>query len=190
MSSNDMSIFPAVLHNEQRILERLQDVAGCLRLTRFDFSHQNVVLEDFGGVPLSQSGFFGGHDLEHFLALSEELARIIAAIHERSIIHKNINPSNILILPDNQQVQIIGFGLASTFAEEHPEFAHHSRLPGNPSYFSPEQTGRMNRSVDYRTDLYSLGATLYALATGAPPFDETDTLSLIHAHLARSPIPP
>jgi PAS domain S-box-containing protein len=185
-----MSIFPAVLHNEQRILERLQDVAGCPRLTRFDFSHQKLVLEDFGGVPLSQSGFFGGHDLEHFLALSEELARIIAAIHERSIIHKNINPPNILILPDNQQVQIIGFGLATTFAEEHPEFAHHSRLPGNPSYFSPEQTGRMNRSVDYRTDLYSLGATLYALATGAPPFDETDTLSLIHAHLARSPIPP
>ena len=79
---------------------------------------------------------------------------------------------------------------ATTFAEERPGFDRLSCLPGAPAYLSPEQTGRMNRPVDYRTDLYSLGAILYALATGRPPFEGTDTLALIHAHLACAPPSP
>ena len=155
-------------------------------------------MEDFGGITLSRSGLLGQVDLVRFLALAEVLANIVAAIHNRCIIHKDIHPGNILIRPidsahdrpDDLQAQIINFDLATTFAEEYPEFVHSSRILGTPAYFSPEQTGRMNRPVDYRCDLYSLGATLYALATGAPPFDGIDALSLVHAHLACSPVPP
>jgi hypothetical protein len=87
-------------------------------------------------------------------------------------------------------VQLVNFELATTVADEHPEFGQPNHLCGALAYASPEQTGRMNRPVDYRADLYALGATLYALATGAPPFEGTDTLALVHAHLAAEPIPP
>ncbi len=178
------------LHNEQRILERLQGVAGCPRLLRFDPVHRELMLEDIGGVALDQSGLLGEIDLDRFLALSEALARILAEIHACGVVHKDINPANILIRLDDDRPQIIDFDLSTSFAEEHPAFDYPNRVAGTPAYLSPEQTGRMNRPVDYRADLYSLGATLYALATGAPPFDETDGLGLIHAHLARAPIPP
>lgn len=193
----------AALDNERRILERLQGVAGCPRLVRCDMDRLELVVADCGGVPLSQSGLLGHIDLARFLAITEGLARILAAIHARGIVHRDLNPANILIRAEalsavpvdanpivNQGLQIVGFDLATTFAEEHPEFDHPSHLRGTPAYLSPERTGRMNRPVDYRTDLYSLGATLYALATGAPPFADTDPLALIHAHLARSPVPP
>ena len=167
----------SALYNEQRILRRLEGVAGCPRLVRFEAVRSELVVADFGGVPLSESELLGHIDLERFLVLSETLAGIVAAIHGRGVIHKNLNPANILIRPDELRLEIIGFDLATTFAEEHPEFDHPSRLSGSPVYLSPEQTGRMNRPVDYRTDLYSLGATLYALATGAPPFDEAAPLT-------------
>ena len=188
----------AALDNERRILERLQGVVGCPCLVRCDPVRRELAIADFGGFALSQSGLLGHIDLERFLVIAEALARILAAIHARGIVHKDLNPATILIRPaalpavppDDTQLQIVGFDLATTFAEEHPEFGHPSHLRGTPAYLSPERTGRMNRPVDYRTDLYSLGATLYALATGAPPFADTDPLALIHAHLARSPAPP
>jgi len=178
------------LRNEQQILDRLRGVAGCPCLVQFEAGERKLVMDDFGGIALSQADLSGRIDLAHFLSLSEALVLIVVAIHERGIIHKDINPNNILIRLKDLQPQIIDFDLSTTFAREIPEFDHHSRMQGTPAYLSPEQTGRMNRPVDYRTDLYSLGATLYELATGAPPFEETDLLSLIHAHLARTPRPP
>ncbi len=186
----DADIAQSALHNEQRILERLQGVAGCPRLVRFSPAQRELAVADFGGVALEQSSLLGHLDLERFLTVAEALARIVAAIHERGVIHKDLNPANVLIRRDDLRLQIINFDLATTFAEEHPEFEYPRRIHGTLAYLSPEQTGRMNRPVDYRTDLYSLGATLYALATGAPPFEEVDPLSLIYAHLARSPLPP
>ncbi len=147
-------------------------------------------MADFGGVTLQASGLLGNLDPKRFVTIAHALAHAVAEIHGRGVIHKDLNPANILVRPSDLQVQIIDYDLATTFAEEHPGFDHPSALPGTPAYLSPEQTGRMNRPVDYRTDLYSLGATLYALATGAPPFAGTDTLGLIHAHLARTPAPP
>ena len=179
------------LLNEQRILERLRQVPGCPRLVWFDPGRLELAVEHFSGIPLSRSGLPGRIGLESFLRLSEALARILAAIHARGIVQKAIRPANILVGGDDlQELQVFDFGMATTFAEEYPAFHHHSRLLGDPSYLSPEQTGRMNRPIDYRTDIYSLGATLYALATGHPPFEDADPLGLIHAHLARPPAPP
>ena len=163
------------------ILERLRGIAGCAPPARGDRDDR---------LPLSESGLAGRLDLASFLAVAESLARTVAEIHARGIVHKHINPANILVRPRDRRVQLVGFDLATVFAEERPQPDRLSRLPAVLAYLSPEQTGRMNRPVDYRTDLYSLGATLYALATGAPPFEDTDTLGLIHAHLARSPAPP
>ncbi|WP_295441600.1 diguanylate cyclase [uncultured Thiodictyon sp.] len=186
----------SALRNEQRILERLQGVTGCPRLVRFDPVARELAIEDFGGIRLSQAGCQG--KLAPLLALSETLAHLLAAIHARGVIHRNIHPGAILIRsrgsdhdgPDELQVQLTDFDLATICTEENPPFEHPSRILGTPAFGSPEQTGRMNRPVDYRADLYSLGATLYALATGTPPFEGTDTLTLVHAHLAAVPVPP
>ena len=185
---NEIGIFR--LRNEARILTRLQDIKGCPRLAEFVPTCNELVFEDFGGVLLNQSGLLGNANVETFFAIAENLAEIIAAFHARGVIHKDINPANILVRPEDLQLQIIDFGLATTFTEERPEFEHPSHLIGTLAYMSPEQTGRMNRSVDYRTDLYSLGVTLYELATGTLPFAGEDALELIHAHLACSPHPP
>ncbi|WP_157817473.1 AAA family ATPase [Candidatus Thiodictyon syntrophicum] len=176
--------------NEWRILERLQGLPGCPRLLPGDPGAPVPRVADFGGVPLGRSGLMGNPDLGRFLTLALALARAVARCHGRGVIHHDLNPAKILIRADDLRVQIIGFDLAATFAEDRSGFDPLDRLPGALAYLSPEQTGRMNRPVDYRTDLYSLGAVLYALATGAPPFAQTDTLGLIHAHLARSPAPP
>lgn len=178
------------LRNEASILERLQDVTGCASLIRLDSGKRHMVLEDFGGLSLADSDLLGRVDLETFLTLAERLAEALAGIHATGVAHKDINPGNVLVNPGNREVQIIDFGLATNFTDEHPEFNHHSRLRGSLAYLSPEQTGRMNRPVDYRTDLYALGCTLYQLATGVTPFTDTDPLTLIHAHLARTPEAP
>lgn len=181
--------------NERSILERLQGLPGCPRLIQCDprhdeARHEEVIVEDFGGVSWSDAGTLGHVSLERFLTLAHGLTAIVASIHARGVVHRDINPSNILIHPDGVQLQLIDFDQATTFAEERPDFEHHSRIIGTAAYLSPEQTGRMNRAVDYRTDLYSLGATLYALATGRPPFEDMDAMTLIHAHLALPPAPP
>ena len=178
------------LRNEQRILERLRGVPGCPTLVWFDPARAELAIEDFDGVPLSQPGLPGCLGLADFLALCETMARTVAGMHGRNILHRDINPDQVLIGRDRLQPLFIDFARATTFTEERPGFDHPSRLPGDPAYRSPEQSGRMNRPVDSRADLYSLGAVFYALATGRPPFEAPDALSLIHAHLTRSPVRP
>lgn len=178
------------LRNEASILERLQNVTGCARLVRLDRAKRQLVLEDFAGLSLADSDLLGQVDLETYLMLAERLAEALAGIHAKGVTHKDINPANVLVNPANRQVQVIDFSLSTTFTDEHPEFDHQSRVRGTPAYLSPEQTGRMNRPVDYRTDLYALGCTLYQLATGVTPFTDADPLTLIHAHLARTPAAP
>lgn len=186
----DSAMAWAEMRNETAILERLRDVPGCARLVRLDSVQRQLVLEDFSGLSLADSGLLGQVDLATFLTLAERLAQALAGIHAKGVTHKDINPANLLIDPDTLHIQVIDFGLATTFTDERPEFDHQSRLRGTLAYLSPEQTGRMNRPVDYRTDLYALGCTLYQLATGALPFTESDPLSLIHAHLACTPAAP
>jgi serine/threonine protein kinase len=180
----------AELLNEAQILHHLRGVQGCVQLVRLNKPERQLLVEDFGGVALNHSGLLGHVELTQFLLFAQRLSEAIACIHARGVTHKDINPANVLVRPESMQVQVIDFGLATTFSDERPEFEHQSKICGTLAYISPEQTGRMNRSVDYRTDLYALGCTLYHLATGSVPFTDTDPLTLIHAHLARAPQPP
>jgi len=124
------------------------------------------------------------------LALMQQVAFILGELHnEAGIIHKDINPSNILV-KDDLSVVLIDFGISSRFTLRQPNLGNPERLEGTLLYLSPEQTGRMNRSVDYRTDLYSLGATMYEFFTGQAIFDDTDALDLVYNHLVKLPIPP
>jgi predicted ATPase/signal transduction histidine kinase len=148
-----------------------------------------LVLLDFGGEALS--GYLARQrlDLAQVLAVGAELAGTVAELHARRVIHRDINPRNILI-DGARRTQIIDFNLATRLPRELLSFRHPNVLFGTLAYISPEQTGRMNRPIDYRTDLYSLGATLYTMLTGQPPFAARDPLELVHAHLARRPTPP
>jgi len=103
--------------------------------------------------------------------------------------HRDISPANIVVSGDGAAC-LVDFALASPLAEIRPEFTHHAQIVGTLAYLAPEQTGRTSRPVDQRADLYALGATLYELATGEPPFGSGDPLRLVHDHLARVPVPP
>ena len=107
--------------------------------------------------------------VDEFLELALELARAVAGMHHRGVMHRDITPANVVLSVDGVPT-LVDFALATSLAEMRPEFTHHSQIVGTLAYLAPEQTGRTGRSVDQRADLYALGATLYELATGAPPF--------------------
>ncbi|HEX2297054.1 MAG TPA: AAA family ATPase, partial [Pseudonocardiaceae bacterium] len=123
------------------------------------------------------------------IGLGLELARAVAGMHRRGVLHRDISPANIVLSRDGHPC-LVDFAQATSFTEIRPEFTPHTEIVGTLAYLAPEQTGRTGRSVDQRADLYALGATLYELATGAPPFGTGDPLRLTHAHLARIPVPP
>ncbi|NES19930.1 MAG: serine/threonine protein kinase, partial [Symploca sp. SIO3E6] len=148
-----------------------------------------MVLEDFGGDSLARLGVTGKLELGEFLELAIAITQILGQIHAAHIIHKDINPSNIVLNPTTQVVKIIDFGISTVLSQENPTFCHPNVLEGTLPYMSPAQTGRMNRSLDYRSDFYSLGITFYELLTGRLPFDSDDPLELVHCHLAKQPPP-
>lgn len=155
-----------------------------------DNSTLAIVLEDIGGVSLAQNVKDNQLNITTFLPLAIEICNGLAAIHQQNLIHKDINPANIVWNQHTDLVKIIDFGLATTLPRENPEIRNPNVLEGTLAYISPEQTGRMNRSMDYRSDFYSLGVTFYQLLTGKLPFTTDDALELVHAHIARRPIPP
>src|SRR5579883_3398682 len=150
-----------------------------------------IFLEDFGGESLERwmqkrSDFFP-MPLFAFLRLAINLTDILGKIHAANVIHKDINPGNIVLNLDTGVVKIIDFGIATQFKRTNPTFKSPHVLEGTLAYLSPEQTGRMNRLLDYRTDFYSLGVTFYELLTGQLPFPTTDVLELVHCHIAKQP---
>lgn len=148
-----------------------------------------MILEDFGGESLRILMESQQLTLVGFLTLAIKIIKNLGIIHAKNIIHKDINPANIVLNPVTGQVKIIDFTIATTVNHEiHP--TKKSALEGTFAYISPEQTGRINSLIDYRTDFYSLGVTLYELLTKTLPFDATDPMELIHCHLAKEPIPP
>ncbi|MBD2564776.1 MULTISPECIES: AAA family ATPase [Nostoc] len=154
-----------------------------------------ILLEDFGAESLEQwmqkrPDIFCPMPLSTFLDLAIALTDILGRIHVANIIHKDINPGNIVLNPDTGVVKIIDFGIATQFNRTNPTFKSPHILEGTLAYLSPEQTGRMNRLLDYRTDFYSLGVTFYELLTGQLPFLTTDILELVHCHIAKQPLPP
>lgn len=144
-------------------------------------------LEWIDGISLKEAFAERRPAIEQFLQVAIGLCNALSEIHLKKIIHKDISPRNILVNPVNQQVTLIDFGISSTFNLKQQYIANPDMMEGTLAYNSPEQTGRMNRVVDYRTDLYSMGVTLYELLTGSLPFAARDALELVHAHIAQVP---
>src|SRR5262245_1155524 len=162
-----------------------------LSLSRHD-GRPLLVLEDPGGEPLDRvmaRATEGRLGVTAFLEMAIALARAVGQMHGQGLIHKDIKPSNVLV-DRSGDVRLTGFGLASRLHRERQPLAPPEVITGTLAYMAPEQTGRMNRSVDARSDLYSLGATLYELLTGGPPFTAADPMEWIHCHVARQPLPP
>jgi serine/threonine protein kinase len=139
------------------------------------------VLESFLGRPL---------ELTQFLRLAVGLAAVLGRLHGRDLIHKDIKPSNVLVNSATGEVWLRGFGIASRLPRERPSLEPPEFIAGTLPYMAPEQTGRMNRSIDSRSDLYSLGVTLYQMLTGSLPFTASDAMEWVHCHIARQPTPP
>lgn len=155
-----------------------------------------IIFEDFSAISLAQLMHQKKQaddsllDLSDSLHIAVDLARILGNIHAENIIHKDINPANIVINQEIGKLKVIDFGISTIFARENPILKSPQILEGTLAYISPEQTGRMNRSLDWRTDFYSLGVTFYELFTGQLPFTTTDALELVHCHIAKQPISP
>jgi predicted ATPase/signal transduction histidine kinase len=162
-----------------------------LALTR-DEGRTILVLTDPGGEPLDLVIERNqGHplDLTRALRISIGLATALGQMHRHGLIHKDIKPANVLV-DDAGNVWLTGFGIASQLPHERQEPAPPEIIAGTLAYMAPEQTGRMNRSIDTRSDLYSLGVTLYQMLTGALPFTAADPMEWVHCHIARKPLPP
>ncbi|WP_254564121.1 AAA family ATPase [Oscillatoria sp. HE19RPO] len=149
-----------------------------------------MLIEDFGGESLSYWMQHRQFTLSNFLQIAIKTTEALAQIHAANIIHKDINPGNLVFNPTTGQIKIIDFGISTPFNRENTTLKNPNGLEGTLAYLSPEQTGRMNRCVDYRSDFYSLGVTFYELLTHRLPFESTDPLELIHCHIAKQPIPP
>jgi PAS domain S-box-containing protein len=157
-------------------------------LTHFN-DRLTLVLEDPGGTPLGR--LLGRPlDVSHFLRIAIPLAGALRRVHERGLIHKDIKPANILVDLASGGVWLTGFGIASRLPREHQSPAPPEVIAGTLAYMAPEQTGRMNRSVDSRSDLYALGVTFYEMLTGTLPFTAADPMEWVHCHIARQPSPP
>ncbi len=149
-----------------------------------------LILEDFGGVPLREIINTHGVELNEFFNISIQVVKTLAELHKSHIIHKDIKPSNIIYNPDIGQAKITDFGISSILTREYQKTINPDRLEGSLFYLSPEQTGRMNRAIDYRTDFYSLGVTFYEMLTGQLPFQASGPMEWVHCHIAKTPTPP
>ncbi|MGP1383213.1 MAG: diguanylate cyclase domain-containing protein [Thainema sp.] len=181
----------AKLKHQYEILVRL-NAPGVIRVYRLDEYQRRhwLVLEDFCGQPLDQLIAQCQENIAFFLNLAYPLAQSVGEIHRAGIIHRDLKPQNILFDPSSGQVKLIDFELSLPFDQEIPAAQAIDQLEGTPLYMAPEQTGRMNRAIDYRCDFYTLGATFYHLLTGQPPFKAQDPMELVHCHIAKLPLPP
>jgi PAS domain S-box-containing protein len=195
-----LAVLPATEHPTPASLDRLAHEYGLkdeldaawavrpLELVR-ERGRTMLVLEDPGSEPL---GRLLGAPLElgRFLRLASGITSALGKAHRRGLVHKDIKPANILVNSMTGEVKLTGFGIASSLprarqAPEPPE-----TIAGTLAYMAPEQTGRMNRSIDTRSDLYALGVTFYQMATGSLPFTAADPIEWVHCHVAKRPTPP
>ncbi|MCC8994867.1 MAG: diguanylate cyclase [Candidatus Contendobacter sp.] len=149
-----------------------------------------IIEEDYGACDLAE--WLNGNPMTvaGFLPVAIQMAEGLAQMHGQRIIHKDLNPANVLIHPETVVVKLTDFGLSTLIGVETPEVCVPELIEGTLPYVSPEQTGRMNRMLDYRTDLYSLGVCYYQMLTGTLPFVTADPLEMVHCHIARLPVPP
>ncbi|MGA2927655.1 MAG: AAA family ATPase, partial [Solirubrobacteraceae bacterium] len=178
------------MRQERAILQRLAGVDGVPKLTEAEAAGLAgcLVMGDIGGVPMTSVAL--PLDTPVLLDLAVGLAEIIGAVHQRGVLHRDINPANVLLCGPERRPALIDFDLATSFNEEHPEFSQLHQVMGTLPYLAPEQTGRTGRPVDQRADLYALGATMYEMATGRPPFGDGEALRLLRDHLGKPPVAP
>ena len=183
-SFNDLMQF----RNQYTIVKNLS-IPGIVRphsLEAYSNSYA-LIMEDCGGISLQQYVQEHSLSLVEVLMIALQLTEILHDLHQNFVIHKDIKPANILIHPNSKQIKLIDFSIASLLPKETQEIKHPTGLEGTLAYLAPEQTGRMNRGIDYRSDFYALGVTLFELLTGELPFRSTDPMELIHCHLAKTP---
>ena len=179
----------AGVRREFSIASRLQTggVADVIDLVNYGHGNLAIVMEKFG---ISLDHYLDNFEnrilpLEIFLDIAIDLVGIISEIHHEKIIHKDIVPYNILIEPKTGKLKIVDFSSSSELLREHQEASMVSKIEGSLPYISPEQTGRMNRDIDYRTDFYSLGISFFQMLTGRLPFESNNALELVHFHISR-----
>src|SRR5882762_6172404 len=195
-----LAVLPAAEHPTPATLDRLAREYGLkdeldgawavrpLELVR-DRGRIRLVLEDTRGEPLDR--LLGAPmEVRSFLRLAIAVAAALTQVHRRGLVHKDIKPANILVNRTTGEVKLTGFGIASRLPRERQAAAPPEAIAGTLAYMAPEQTGRMNRSIDARSDLYALGVTLYQMLTGSLPFTATDPMEWVHCHIARKPMPP
>ena len=178
------------LKHEYAIAQQL-NLPGTVQALALEFDRgvPYLILEDFGGRSLDQllNQF---REPAAFLKIALQIVDTLAQIHQHHIVHKDIKPQNIIVNLDRNQVKIGDFGLAAFIPYESQIVSNSNRIEGSLPYLSPEQTGRMNRGIDRRSDLYSLGITFYEMLTGQLPFQGNDPLEWIHCHIAKTPLAP
>lgn len=181
----------ASLRHEHALLDGLDlpGVAKVLGIARRG-TGLALLMADAGTLDLAQRIAAGLLPIAECLDIAVQLAEAVARLHQVRIVHRNLNPGNVVWDAGARRATLVDFGIATTLSALAVEGANPAHLEGTLPYMSPEQTGRTGRSVDSRTDLYSLGATLYEMLAGAPPFAADDPVELVHAHLARRPRPP
>ena len=183
-----------VQFRNQYAIAKTLDIEGVVKpyaLERYE-NRYVLIMEDSQGISLEE--FIKNAErrtltIPQFLQIAIQLADLLHHLHRKRVIHKDIKPANILIHPETQQVKLIDFSISSLLPKETQTLQTPNRLEGTLAYLSPEQTGRMNRGIDYRSDFYSLGVTFYKLLSGKLPFASDDPLELVHCHIAKIPEP-
>ena len=181
----------AQLLHESEILKNL-NLPGIVKFYKLEkYNHFPIlILEDFGGISLKEYLNNNQLELSKFLQIGITLAETLGQLHEHHVIHKDIKPSNIIINIETGDVKIADFAIASLLPGENRALGHPNLLEGTLAYMSPEQTGRMNRAIDYLSDFYSLGVTFYEMLCGELPFSAIDPMELVHCHIAKMPVSP
>ena len=174
--------------NQYAIAKNL-DIPGIVKpdsLLRYNNGYA-LIMEDIGAISLAEYQGQFSISIGQVLQIAIQIAEILHHLHQNQIIHKDIKPANILIDPETKEIKLIDFSISSLLPKETQSLQTPNVLEGTLAYISPEQTGRMNRGIDYRSDFYSLGVTFYELLTGKRPFESEDPLELVHAHIAKTP---
>ena len=184
---------PATINRLAREYEIRGELDGAWAARPLELVHEHgrtiLVLEDPGGDTLDQL-VRTGMEIRRFLCLAAALSGALGRVHERGLIHKDVKPANVLVNSATGQVWLTGFGIASRLPRERQAAGPPELIAGTLAYMAPEQTGRMNRSIDSRSDLYALGVTFYQMLTGTLPFTALDPMEWMHCHITRIPVPP
>ncbi len=182
-------IKPIALLNYHNAFAMIMEDVGGVSLTEYTAN-----AEILDNIPSTNSDISSPQTsplpLDEFLPIAIQIVQILEGLYHNRIIHKDIKPQNIIINPQTKEVKLIDFSISSLLPKENQEIQNPNVLEGTLAYMSPEQTGRMNRGIDYRTDFYSLGVTFYQLLTGQLPFNSTEPMELVHCHIAMMQIPP